>query len=186
MTNELFLTILGSLLPIIITTVIAWLSNFGLRSKSSRVVTQAKQRVDFLHAYLTAQNEALGDSDELVRIKQNAAVELAVIKKTVEDEMRKIEKNAPQTGNFLHRFFLVYKMNNYFSGVFRVLFYLTLVLSFFWSMLFTNIFRDFIIKGTASIFVSIVDLLLFIAPAVAIVFLVRWLAIRTDKPRKNA
>jgi ABC-type multidrug transport system fused ATPase/permease subunit len=186
MTDDLILTILGSFLPVIITTLIAWLGNRSLSSKRGRTVSMAKQRVDFIHAYISAQNASMGDSEELAQIRQSAAKELSAIKKSVEEDLRKIEKVSPQSGNFLQRFFLLYKMYTRLAAFFRVLFYLTLVVSFFWSMLFTSIIRTFIAEGSYSLFISLLVLLLFIMPAVLIVFLMRWLAVKADKPGRSA
>jgi len=186
MTNDLLLTILGSFLPIIITTLIAWLGNLNLSSKRGQIVTLAKQRVDFLNAYLSAQNAALEDSEELAQIKQSTARELSAIKKSVEDELRRIDKESPQSGNFLQRFFLLYKMRTRSAAAFRVLFYLTLLFSFLWSMLFTSVTLTSIAEGAYSLIIELLVLLLFIAPAVLIVFLVRWLAVKADKPGKSA
>jgi len=186
MTDDLLLTILGSFLPIIITTLIAWLGNRSLSPKRGRIVTLAKQRVDFINAYLSAQNAALGDAEELAQIRQSAAGELSAIKKSVEEDLRKIDKVSPQSGSFLQRFFLLYKMHSLLAAFLRVLFYLTLVVSFFWSMLFTSVIRTFIAEGSYSLVINFLVLLFFIAPAVLIVFLMRWLAVRADKPGKSA
>ena len=185
MTDDLLLTILGSFLPIIITTLIAWIGNLGLGSKRGRIVTLAKQRVDFLNAYLSAQNAAMGDAEELAQIRQGAARELSAIKKSVEDDLRKIDKDSPQGENFFQRFFLLYKMHTRLAAFFRVLFYLTLLVSFLWSMLFTSIIRVFIVEGSYSLLINLLVLLLFITPAVLIVLFVHWLAVRTDKPSRS-
>lgn len=185
MTDDLLLTILGSFLPIVITTLIAWLGNRGLSSKRGRIVTLAKHRVDFLNAYLSAQNAVMGDSEELAQIRQSAGRELSAIKKSVEEDLRKIDKDSPQGENFFQRFFLLYKMHTRPAAFFRVLFYLTLLISFLWSMLFTSIIRGFIAEGSYSLFVNLLVLLLFIAPAVLIVLLVHWLAVRADKPSRS-
>jgi hypothetical protein len=111
MANSLLLTILGSFLPIIITMLIAWIGNLDLGSKRGRIVTLAKQRVDFLNAYLSAQNAAMGDSEELAQIRQSAGRELSAIKKSVEEGLRKIDKDSPQAENSFQRFFLLYKMH---------------------------------------------------------------------------
>ena len=184
MTDSLLLTILGSFLPIIITTLIAWLGNLGLSSKRGRIVTLAKQRVDFLNAYLSAQNVVMGGSEELTQIRQSAARELSAIKKSLEEDLRKIDKDSPQSGNFLQRFFLLYKMHTPSAAFLRVLFYLTLLVSFLWSMLFTSIIRGFIAEGSYSLFVNLLVLLLFITPAVLIVLFVHWLAVKADRPGK--
>jgi hypothetical protein len=111
MTDGLLITMLGSFLPIIITTLIAWLGNLSLSSKRGRIVTLVKHRVDFLNAYRSAQNAAMGDLEELAQIRQSAGRELSAIKKSLEEDLRKIDKDSPQGENFFQRFFLLYKMH---------------------------------------------------------------------------
>ena len=111
MTDGLLLTMLGSFLPIIITTLIAWLGNLSLSSKRGRIVTLVKHRVDFLNAYRSAQNAAMGDLEELAQIRESAGRELSAIKKSLEEDLRKIDKDSPRSGNFLQRFLLLYKMH---------------------------------------------------------------------------
>jgi hypothetical protein len=123
----------------------------------------------------------MGDSEELAQIRQSATRELSAIKKSVEEDLRKIDKDSPQSGSFLQRFFLLYKMHTRLAAFFRVMFYLTLVVSFLWSLLFTSIIRGFIAEGSYSLFVNLLVLLLFITPAVLIVLFVHWLAIKADK-----
>jgi len=90
----------------------------------------------------------MGDSEELAQIRQSAGGELSAIKKSLEEDLRKIGKDSPQSGNFLQRFLLLYKIHTRTAAFFRVLFYLTLLVSFLWSLLFTSKIREFIVEDS--------------------------------------
>jgi hypothetical protein len=170
--------IVKSLLPFLITLVVAWLNNRNERAQRRQLVEDAEKQIELISAYVNSQSLVLSDPAQLAQIKKAAADELYEIKTFLDEKLKSLEKASKKSDHFLQHFFLLYQMNGTAAGIFRVLFFLMLLLSIPYSFgVFSN--------GAPSLYDLLLSLVVML-PAILLVLLFRWLAIRFDKPTKPA
>lgn len=77
MNQQTLLTILPVLLPIALTTAIAWLERRGQEARVNRLIESAQKRVIFLNAFLTTQSQAT-TPEQFEVVKRSVAKEVTV------------------------------------------------------------------------------------------------------------
>lgn len=152
---------------------VAWLNNRNERAQRLKLIDDAKKQIDLITAYVNSQSQVLNDPAELAEIKKDAAGELFDIKTFLDEKIKSLEKASKKSDHFLMHFFLLYKMNTLTAGFFRIIFFLMLLLSIPYSLL--------VFSGTALTLIDFILNLVVMLPAILLVLLFRWLAIRFDK-----
>lgn len=184
MSEETIAALISSLFPILITLFIAWIGSRNEQSKRARIMEDARQRIELINAYITSQNLVIDDPRELESIKKTAARELLDIKTFLDDKLQSMKKSSEKSESYFQRFFLLYPMRTGLARFFRVCFFIALPFSIIWSILFSSA----IISGNVvetSLSVSIISLSILVLPAVIGVLVLRWLAIKFDKPERS-
>ena len=171
---------MAAILPILVTTAIAWLGTRGQEARRSRLIDLAQKRVYFLNIFLTTQS--LATSPEQFEImKRSVAEETIKIRLELIRNINELDisRSKPGDSNALQTFFLWYGLQSIPAHIFRILFYIFLVFSTMGSLgvvvLSGNNNSDF--SGPGVIFLLIGSVLLYVLPAL----LFRWLAIVTNK-----
>jgi hypothetical protein len=177
MSEQVLTTILASFIPIVLTTFVAWFERRNEESRRSQAIESAKQHIDFLRSYLVTQKLA-STPEQFLAIKRKVSDEIDQIMAELAAELGDIEKTLPHNGgsSSLISLFLLYRLNTWQASAFRVLFYLSLILSTIVSALMTN----FTITDLSNPFAArIVAAVIIVLPFVLITVLFRWLAIRS-------
>jgi len=185
MSNDLITSLISSLLPILITVVFAWISSRNDQAKRRHVLDDAKQRIELISAYVASQNLVLDDPHELGVIKKTAANELYEIKAFLDTRLQSLEKSSEKSENYFQRFFLLYKMRTRLAGFFRVCFFLMAIVSIVWSFTLSSLnFTSESVQEYGLGF-NIALVLILSLPVVLVALLLRWLAIKYDKPASS-
>jgi hypothetical protein len=174
--------IISSVLPIIFTLLFAWLSSRNDKAKRIRVFEEAKQRIELISAYVTSQDLVIDDAKEIETIKKTAANELYDIKAFLDDTLQSFEKSSEKSESYFMRFFLLYRMQTLAARFFRVLFFIVLFISIIWSIFIASIsFTPDSVQEFGMGF-EITMVVIASLPAVLIALLLRWAALKFDKP----
>ena len=182
MPNDTIWSLISSLLPIVITLLFAWLSSRNDQARRKQIVEDAKQRIELISEYVASQNLVLDDPNELGVIKKIAASELYDIKAFLDNKLQSLEKSSEKSEGFFQRFFLLYKMRTGAASFLRICFFMVLLASIFWSILMSSIGFSPEQLQENGWGLSIAVLIMLTTPAVLVALLLRWLAIKFDKP----
>jgi hypothetical protein len=183
MSSELIAALVSSLLPILITIIFAWMSSKNDQAKRRQVIEEAKQRIEIISAYVTSQSLVLGDPGELEAIKRTAANELYEIKSFLDGTLQTLQKSSEKEESYFQRFFLLYPLCSALARFFRVLFFIALVVSILWSIFISTIAFSADMVGDIGMAASVVVALIFMIPVLLVALVLRWMAIKNDKPR---
>ena len=181
MKEQITIVIIGALVglfPTLLATFIKWLDKRGLTARQDRALSIAQQRVEYLNAWIKVQ-ETLCSPEQFDEIKQEVSKELVQINRNLrknlveeEDEFVTFEER-----NSLQRLFLLYTPRSVSGWVFHIIFYMSL-------------------GGLAAILISgfglgvgtrgwsvgyLIGEWIFLSPLVLLIFLFRWLAVRSDR-----
>lgn len=182
LSEETVQALVTSLLPILITVLFAWLSSRNDQSKRRQLIDDAKQRIELISAYVSAQGQVLDDPAQLERIKGAAAGELYEIKAFMDDKLQSMEKSTEKSESYFQRFFLLYRMRSGLASFFRLGFFGALALSILWTIF---LFDPADVQELGLMFSIAMYIALSLPPLLVALFL-RWLALRFDRPPQAA
>jgi hypothetical protein len=185
MTGERIISLLNSLLPIVITLVFAWLSSRNDETKRRQLVEDAKQRIELISAYVTSQTLVIDDPNELGEIKKTVANELYEIKAFLDHTLQSLDQTSEKSEDFFRRFFLLYKMNTRLASFLRVIFFIILFVSVIWSIIVPSFMFTPLPDqetGPDDTVINLIGTVVLVLPVVLVAMMVRWLAIKFDKP----
>lgn len=171
---------LASFIPILMTTLFAWLGNRSEKSKRNQLIGDAKQRIELINGYVSSQSLVISDIDELEAIKKAATKELAEIKAILDRRLSSIDKSIGKADNYILRYFLLYRMQSSVARVFRLLFFVSLVVATLIAILFATIaFEPKNIQSTG-VWISILVAFIFSVPGIMATFVLHWIAKRLE------
>ncbi len=180
--KEITSALIGSLIPILITTFFAWLGNRNDQSKRKQLIDDTRQRIELINTYISSQGLVVSDPHELEAIKKAAANELCSIKELLDHRMQRLQKASETSDNYLLRFFLLYGMRSGRARFFRLCFFATLVAAAFIAFLIvSNAFSASSIQEFGIGF-NVIMTILTSMPGILLALLFRWLAKIAEKP----
>jgi len=182
MPNAIISSLISSLLPILVTVLFAWLGNRNERSRRKQMFDDAKQRMELINTYVTSQKLVVDDPNELGNVKKTAANELYAIKAFLDNRLHSLEKASEKSENYFQRFFLLYHMRSRSAGFFRAFFFLMLFASALWSAFLASTSFRLASEQEWYLVTPIIVIIIFTLPGVLVTLLLRWLAIKFDKP----
>ena len=181
MKEQITIVIIGALVglfPTLLATFIKWLDKRGLTARQDRALSMAQQRVEYLNAWIKVQ-ETLCSPEQFDEIKQEVSKELVQINRNLRENLVEEEDEFVtfEERNSLQRLFLLYTPRSVSGWVFHIIFYMSL-------------------GGLAAILISgfglgvgtrgwsvgyLIGEWIFLSPLVLLIFLFRWLAVRSDR-----
>ena len=181
MKEQITIVIIGALVglfPTLLATFIKWLDKRGLTARQDRALSMAQQRVEYLNAWIKVQ-ETLCSPEQFDEIKQEVSNELVQINRNLRENLVEEEDEFVtfEERNSLQRLFLLYTPRSVSGWVFHIIFYMSL-------------------GGLAAILISgfglgvgtrgwsvgyLIGEWIFLSPLVLLIFLFRWLAVRSDR-----
>lgn len=183
MSPDKMLTLINSLLPIMATFFLAWLSSRNEQTRRRSRLEEARHRIELIKEYVISQELAIDDPAELGEIKKAAARELYEIKAFLDLNLQGFEKTSEKSESFFQRFFLLYKMKTGLAAIFRVAYFIVLFVSILWSILVSSlIFNPLSSLGSTSTdaLINILATIMLTLPVILVALLLRWLAVRFD------
>jgi len=177
--------LLSSFLPIFLTVLFGWIGNRNDRAQRRKMFDDAKQRIELINAYVASQKLVIDDTTELGNLKKIAASELYAIKESLDKKLRSLEKHSEKSESYWRRFFLLYKPRTGLAGFFRAFFFLMLLMSILWSAFWASIYFAPASLQKYNLAISIIVVIIFALPGVLVILLLRWLAIKFDKPANS-
>jgi hypothetical protein len=182
MTKEIASALIGSLIPILITTFFAWLGNRNDQSKRKKLIDDARQRIELINTYIASQSLVVSDSHELEAIRKAAANELCGIKELLDHRLQRLQKAAETSDNYLLRFFLLYGMRSGRARFFRLCFFATLVAAAFIAFLLVSTAFSASSIQEYGISFNVIMTILMSMPGILLALMFRWLAKISDRP----
>jgi len=182
MIDDVMKILLSSLIPIIVTGLYAWIGSRNAQSKRKQTLEDAKQRIELINSYVASQKLVIDDATELGVVKKTATDELYKIKVFLDNNLSSLEISSEKLETYWQRFFLLYKMRTWMAGFFRVGFFIILFISILFTIILTiGSFTPSSIQEYGLGF-NIVMIVIASIPGILIAMLLRWLAIKFDKP----
>lgn len=180
MSQEVLIALIGALLPLAATTTLAWFERRGRENRRSRMITAAQQHVEFLNTYFTTRSQML-PAEQVAEFKSITAAAAERIFRELQEDLHEIEEpiRAAQGRSLFQRIFLLYAMNTRAARVFRLLFWVFLVLSVVFSSLFAAGFSRATAESSSVLLLLGFAILLLPLVVPALVF--RSLAIQRDR-----
>jgi hypothetical protein len=181
---ELISKLLSSLVPVLFTAFFAWIGSRNDQAKRKQMFEDAKQRIELINTYVASQKLVIDDAAELGAVKKTAANELYNIKAFLDKNLHSLEKSSEKSESYWQRFFLLYKMRTGLAGFLRVCFFLMLLGSVLYSIFLSSMVTPASLQnyGLGWIIVAVITWSL---PGVLVGLLLRWLAVKFDKPTNS-
>jgi hypothetical protein len=179
MSDEVVVAILAAMLPVALTTGLAWLERRGQESRRDQAIESTHKRLQLLHTYLEAQQIAL-PPEQFAALKLVVAQEIDQLLRALNEQLQILDRTLDTTRNrsVFQRLFLWHRLRTGWAQTFRALFYLALLLS---TLLSISFISTIVTQYGDSPAVAFVALVILIAPTVLPTLLFRWLALRSDR-----
>jgi len=181
MKEQITIVIIGALVglfPTLLATLIKWLDKRSLTTRQDRALSIAQQRVEYLNAWIKVQ-ETLCSPEQFDEIKQEVSNELVQINRNLRENLVEEEDEFVtfEERNSLQRLFLLYTPRSVTGWVFHIIFYMSL------GGLVAILISGFGLgMGTRGWSVGyLIGEWIFLSPFVLLIFLFRWLAVRSDR-----
>jgi len=169
---------LAGILPIVFTSILAWLTQRGLATHRSEAVNLAKQRVEFLTGWIQAQ-QALGPDGRLNEMKQAVLSELDEVWESVVDlELPETSYIALAKRSLWQRLFLLYAPVTIVGWVYHALYWAAVGSLSFLALLVALSLLSLQLETIAT---TLYFSCFYGAPSVVLALLFRWLAVKEDR-----
>jgi hypothetical protein len=119
---------LVGLLPIIMSSVLAWLDKRSLSAKKHHALELAKSRIDFIDRWVKVQQDVTS-AERFEQIKRETTSELDQLKTELSEILVEEQKPEPEKENgknLLKRLLLLYRPRNFSGWITHIVFYIVL------------------------------------------------------------
>ena len=104
---QVVVILLSSLLSILTTIFVGWMSNRSELAKRKQMIEDARQRIELINAYVASQKLVIDDEATLRLMRKRAANELYDIKALLDNNLHSLEKPTEKSESYWLRFFLI-------------------------------------------------------------------------------
>lgn len=148
------------------------------------MIEDAGQRIELINAYVASQKLVIDDDATLRLMRKRAANELYDIKALLDNNLHSLEKASDKSESYWLRFFLIYPMATVLAKILHVCFFLALIPSVVLNFILIGVLiaPEMVQEEYGGWASSMFIFLIFFLPTISIVLLLRWLAIKFDKP----
>ena len=179
MSNQIAISLLAGLLPVLLTWMLATLDQRGQESRRDKAISVAQKQIQLLQTYLSAQTMA-SSAAQTESVRQMVATETERVFRELTEELKEMDRNSRNSRgkNTVQRLLLLYPMHSLAAKLARLLYLISVPIAIFMTMIVVDVV---IHQESSSLIVSILALLMVVLPFTLPTVLVRWLAIALEQ-----